>query len=99
MANWIETEDGEWINADFMTTAKYATTPAKDGRSRLMFYEGGKLAGVVQGTKAELKMALGVRSRFRMSPEVTSVAGGTKSELKAVIEVKDRRAAAEGTMI
>jgi hypothetical protein len=85
MANWIETEDGEWINADFMTAAKYATTPGKDGRSRLMFYEGEKLAGVVQGTRAELKLALGVRSRFQMSPEITRVAGGTKSELRGAI--------------
>jgi hypothetical protein len=79
MANWIETEDGEWINADVMPTAKYATTPAEDRRSRLIFYGGGKLAGVVQGTKAELRKALGVRSRFQMSPEVTGVAGGEPS--------------------
>jgi hypothetical protein len=55
-----------------------------------MFYESGKLAGVVEGTRAELKAALGVRSRFRVSPEVTSVAGGTKAELKAALGVVDK---------
>jgi hypothetical protein len=85
MANWLETEDGEWINADRMTTAKYVASLLIPGRWRLVFYESGNIAGTVVGTKPELEAALHARSRFRASPEVVQAICGTKTELRAAL--------------